>query len=1181
MPLFTVRASAQATAGGIRGVVTDVNGAVLPNAPVVATNVATGVEYKATATGEGVYAIPRIPPGHYNITVEVQGFKKGEYKEIEVAVGRDAVVDVKLEPGALSDTVTVTASSDVLIEKDTAQISARFSGRTITDLPINVAGSGLDRIALAMPGITSGIGANVNSNGTQISANGNRTRANNFTIDGVDNNDLSIGGPNYFVRNKDLVQEYQVVTNNFSAEYGRNAGAIVNIVSKQGTKAFHGAVTWYHQDNKIFNTLTNLERRSGQLNPSPNLVNIFDYAVGGPVIIPHLFNGREKLFFFTAGEIRRNPGLFDSRTSSYAPTPAGIALLKSSFPTNAAIQYYANNSALAIGTPEIRADVPQTSITLNGVVIPMAAVRRVQPQPDNRKEFNQRVDYNMTTNNRIWGRWFYQNTPGINFGLGVDGFSYNQPSKSVQLGGGWTDNVSSHAVNEFRFNYSKLDVIFGGGCEAATPGCVPEPTKIDQALTNLTFNFQAANGGTVLNVGPATNLPQGRIVQAYQFTDNYDWTIGRHQLKIGADIRRLLNQAPFLPFVNGQFIFSTAAQLATNTPGSLNVALGPASLKYTEWDKFFYVQDDWRIKPNLTLNLGLRYENTGQPINLLNDITAAREADPAKAFWRQSVPIEGRIVPRTPTDKNNWAPRFGLVYTPQFKSGILSKIFGPDDTIIRGGYGISYDAAFYNLMLNISTSSPFVFSTTAVLPVPDNVPTGDKVRNAAVAAGAIKFNTFDPRLFNRTLVNPSFRSPYIEQWSFGLQRQFSRSYIFEARYVGNHQVGLFQTVNSNPFMGNLINGFSRTFRASATGAVQTMNFKGFPQLFPGVTPLTCTDNPATADNEGICNGRIRPTGVARDRINGAQALYHGLQTRFEGRLRGWLTYGASYTWSHTIDNSSEVFQFNGGNGNVVPQNPLDATRGERGNSGFDVRNVFNAYWVWDIPVMKSQKGVMGHLLGGWQLNGVLAVRNAVRFNPLQQTSSRNPYEDSAFQTFTASSISQMRPFSGNPNAPLNSVGITDVDACIFYAKCGSASGVPIFIPSPTGFYLLNNLNHTVGGVASPIFTPVKPSDVRFIVNGAGAAQVFGTPFGNIGRNTFTGDRVENLDASVFKTTRVTERVSIQYRLNLFNALNHPNFGIPNSIRLDNAGDTPSATFYNFGENSGGRRQLEMALRITF
>ena len=1181
-PPLTIRSLAQATNGGIRGVISDVNGAVVPNAVVTAKNVGTGVEYNATATSDGLYAISRIPAGKYNISVQVQGFKKAEYQDVEVSVGRDAVVDVILQPGAVSESVTVTGTSEVLIEKDTAQISARFSGRAVTDLPINLSGQGLDRIALAMPGITSGIGANVNSNGTQISANGNRTRANNFTIDGVDNNDLSIGGPNYFVRNKDLVQEYQVVTNNFSAEYGRNAGAIVNIVSKQGTKDFHGAVTWYHQDNKIFNSLTNIERRSGQENPSPNLLNIFDYGVGGPVIIPGLFNGRDKLFFFTAGEIRRNPGLFDARTSSYAPTPAGIQLLKSSFAGNAAIQYYANNSAFAVGTPELRTDVPLTSLVLNGITIPLAAVRRVQSQPDNRKEFNQRVDYNMTAKHRVWGRWFYQNTPGIDFLLGVDGFSGNQPAKSVQLGGGWNYNLSTHSVNEFRFNYSKLDVIFGGGCEPAAPGCIPEPTAIDQALTNLTFNFQAANGGTVLNTGPATNLPQGRIVEAFQFTDNYDWTIGRHQLKLGADIRRLRNQAPFLPFVNGQFIFSTAAQLAGNTPGSLNVALGPAALKYTEWDKFFYVQDDWRITPNLTLNLGLRYENTGQPINLLNDISVERESDPAQAFWRQTLPVEERTIPRIPTDKNNWAPRFGFVYSPRFKDGMLSKIFGEGDTIIRGGYGISYDAAFYNLLLNISTSSPFVFSTTAVLPVPDPVPTGDKVRGAAVSAGAIKFNTFDPRLFNRTIVGQDFRSPYIEQWSLGVQRQFTSKYVMEVRYVGNHQIGLFQTINANPFMGNLINGFSRTFRTSATGAVQTMNFKGFPDLFPGVKPLTCVDNPATPDNEAICNGRLLPTGVARNRINGAQALYHGLQTRFEGRLRSWLTYGASYTWSHTIDNSSEVFQFNGGNGNVVPQNPLDSTRGERGNSGFDVRNVFNAYWVWDIPVKKDQRGWLGHLLGGWQLNGIVGVRNGVRFNPLQQTSSRNPYEDSPFQTFTASSISQMRPFHGNPNAPLNTVGITDVDACLFYAKCGtSTGGVPIFIPSSTGYYLLNNLNHTVGGAAAPIFTPVTPNDVRFIVNGAGAAQRFGTPFGNVARNLFTADRVENVDFSVFKTTRVTERVSIQYRFNMFNALNHPNFGIPNSIRLDNAGDTPSATFFNFQENSGGRRQLEMALRIMF
>jgi hypothetical protein len=266
-----------------------------------------------------------------------------------------------------------------------------------------------------------------------------------------------------------------------------------------------------------------------------------------------------------------------------------------------------------------------------------------------------------------------------------------------------------------------------------------------------------------------------------------------------------------------------------------------------------------------------------------------------------------------------------------------------------------------------------------------------------------------------------------------------------------------------------------------------------------------------------------------------------------------------------------VFQFNGGNSNVVAQNPLDITRGERGNSGFDARHVFNGYWVWDLP-MKDQKGVIGHILGGWQLNGIFRIQSAARFNPIQQATTRNPYDDSTVMAGFFGSQGQMRPFYGNTSAPVGLVGITDIDACVFYAKCGAAGGVPIFRPSSTGFYLLNDLNK-----ATPVFTTVTPNDVRFIVNGPGSAKFFGTPFGNVSRNSYVGDRIENLDFSVFKTTRVTEKVAVQYRLNLFNALNHPNFGTPNSIRLDQAG----TTFFNFQENSGGRRQIEMALRITF
>jgi hypothetical protein len=215
--------------------------------------------------------------------------------------------------------------------------------------------------------------------------------------------------------------------------------------------------------------------------------------------------------------------------------------------------------------------------------------------------------------------------------------------------------------------------------------------------------------------------------------------------------------------------------------------------------------------------------------------------------------------------------------------------------------------------------------------------------------------------------------------------------------------------------------------------------------------------------------------------------------------------------------------------------------------------------------------VLGKIVGGWQLNGIARIQNGVRFTPTHLQSARNPYEDTTFMN-TFFGISQMRPFSANPNAPLNTVAITDVDACIFYARCGSAGSpaVPILVRSSTGFYSLNDLNRGV-------FTAITPNDARFVVNGPGAAQVFGKPFGDVGRNFFTGDRVESLDFSIFKTTRVSEKVAVQYRLNMLNALNHPVFGIPNSLNLDQAG----TTFFNFRENSGGRRTIEMALRITF
>jgi outer membrane receptor protein involved in Fe transport len=1185
--------TAQTATGGIRGFVTDASGAAVPNTTVTAKNIATNAEFKITTSGEGLYAISRILPGAYNLSFEASGFRKTEINAVDVSIGKDTVIDAKLEPGTISDVVTVTAGGiEALVEKDSVQISTSFQEKKIQELPIAVPGTagGLDRLALTAPGVTVGFG-NVNGNGVTLSANGNRARSNNFTIDGVDNNDLSIGGPSFFIRNPELISELQVVTSNFSAEYGRNQGAIVNYVSKSGGNNYHGKLIYDRTDNANWNTRTNLEKRQNAVNPNvfkrplQNFSNIFGFAVGGPVMLPRfgeggkpLVDGRNKLFFFTTGYFQRNPGSVFLQSTGLSPTPAGIALLKSNFPNNQALQYLANFSALALplGTVSIRPDIAPVNVDIGGVSVPFAAPQRTVLTPNPLNEYTLRMDGNIGEKHRLWGRYFRQKQPLPDAGAGVAGFTYDNPAFGRQLGGGWTWTASSRIVNEFRINYSRFFVLFGGGGSGG-PGNIPAIEEIDKALTFMNIGGITAGGRALLNVGPATNLPQGRDVKSYQYTDTLSITMGNHQLKGGFDFRDLDNFAPFLPNVNGAYLFSNLTQLAANTPTNLTVGLGPSNLTYGEFDQYYFFQDDWRVRPNLTFNLGVRYENTGQPINLLNDLTVKREGSSSDAFWRQNLPLAARVVPRVPSDNNNFAPRVGFVYSPKSDSGLMGKLFGDNKTTFRGGYSIAYEASFYNLLLNISTAAPTVFLTTATgLGVPNANPTGDVVRNSAIQAGAISFRTLDPRLLNRTLPNTTFYSPYSQQWSLGIQRELGRN-VFEVRYVATKGTGIFQTINANPFVGNLVNGFSRTYFNPTTNATATQAFPGFAsKLGVNVTPQVCTDVAGTPDNEGACNGRLI-AGVQniRERINGVKSIYHGLQARFDGRFRNQFTYGMSYTYSHAIDNSSEVFSFAGGNSVAISQNPLDLTRAERGNSGFDARHVFTATWLWELPWMKDQKGFLGRVLGGWQVNGILLVQPGRLFTPSQALSSRNPYEDGGFTAAFFGGASHFRPFAGNANAPKDKVGITDVDACIFFGFCGTSGGNPILRPSSTGYYLLNDLNTSTA--ANRVYTSVTPNDVRFIYNGPGAAIRFGTPFGNVGRNTFRGDRNENVDLNLFKTFRITERVNLQYRLQMINAFNHPNFGIPNSINLDNAG----TTFFNFQENNGGRRVLSMGLRLSF
>jgi len=1180
----------QATTGSIVGFVTDPNGAAVPGATVTAKNEATGVATSNfVTTSEGRFAITNLIPGTYSITVGAPGFKTKTVSNINIRLGLQSDVNVGLEVGQPTETITVVAGADE-VAQTTSEISSNFDRRKVSELPTNAVGSGIDTLALTVPGVTPGFG-NVNSNGTTLSVNGNRARSNNFTIDGTDNNDLSIGGPSYFISNPELVQEFQIITNNFSAQYGRNQGAIVNIVTRGGTNEFSGAAFIYHRNSSSLDAMNNIERRTpGRSRRDKFISNSFGGVLGGPII-------KNRLFFFGSYFGIRQRQNVTARAGNPSILASEFARLTSTFPGNAAIQAITQQSAFALtnfGTVRPRSDrapdricisaTPTTNCVVGGNETGFFAAafpEREFAAPFTQNEFTLRGDWNVTSRDNVTVRYLWQDSVNTNSLGGSNGFTGDVPARSKNLSGFYTRQISSRIVNNFQATFQRLSVKFGGGCDDPLKGCIPDPLRIGEAYASVQFaGVPGLSGAAMQTLGGATNLPQGRIVDVYQFSDKVSWTLGEHSLTFGADIRYLKNSVPFLPNINGVIRFNSPAALANNTPTSVTLADGPSDLAYKQYDQFYFIQDDWRIRKNLTLNLGLRYEYSGQPINRIHQVTFERESNPSTALYRQNLPVEARSFPKIPSDKNNFAPRLGFAWSPYFGDSPIAKfLFGNrDESVIRGGYSIAYDAVFYNIMLNISTSAPTVILDTFAPSVgmPAN-PTGTAVRNAYSAN--LRRNTFDPRLLSRTIVSDDFHSPYSMQYSLGIQRQINDSNVFEIRYVGNNGKDLFQTVNANPFYDRLYNGFTQTITLAGTPTV--INFPNFRNLLRGApAPQVCTDVVGTPDNEGACNGRLLPgQGLIRSRTNTGSSSYHSMQTRYNGRfLDKKLILGATYTWSKALDNASEIFAFGE---SPIAQNPFDVKDLERGTSGFDRPHAFSLNYIYDVPLFKEQQGYLGKLLGGWQINGQYNLASGRPYTPEQFRNSQvfaNSYIDAAFAN-TFIGLDNLRPFVGNPKADIRRVAITNIDARLM-GLLGASTPI-----SPTGFYLLNDLNRIVGG--SRVLTPVTPNDVRWIYNGPGAALAFGTPFGTASRNSVRGKVLNQLNMGVFKTTRIDEKLRVQFRVEAFNVLNTPNagFGVAGGasipiLTMENAG-VSSSGFADNGDVALSSRRIQFGLRILF
>lgn len=1067
LSIFATAACAQTTTGSLSGTVSDPVGAVVSGARAEVTNQATGVVTPLVTNQAGVYNAAFLIPGTYTVRVSASGFSTFEAKDVIVELAHQPVVNARLEIGQLGQTVEVTGTAPILVT-DTAQLSTDVPTDSILTLP-NMQG-GIDRMALISPGVVVGFG-NINANGLLFSANGQRARSNNFLLDGQDNNDPTIAGPGYFFSDLEAIGEYQVITNQYSAEYGRNAGAIVNIVVKSGTNAFHGTGTYFRRDDQNWTALDNIQRAAGLTNPPKYLDSILGGQFGGPVI-------KNKIFFnlWTQREWIRQSASYIGTGSTLAPTPAGLQLLQGNFLDSPTLADYVKYGPYAINLGTLNV-VPNStvfkSITApNGqaLSVPFANLERFVSTPSDNWDAGAHVDYHISDKHQVMGKFYDQinNTP-YSASNGQAGYFIGSPSHSKQAGGSWVWTATPTLVNEFRFSFIKSEFdSFGGNT---------------YGFDNLTQNIANVGITGYLGYGLAYNLPQYRQVNSYQYQDNLSKQLGRHALKMG--VQYIDDNIPlgFLPNVNGVYTFSNFQQYLNDTPSSFAGAAGIPTEKPHELDQAYYIQDDFKFRPNLTFNLGLRYEYSGQPINILNQETTARESSSSTAIWNTALPLADRTYPKLPAPSKNFAPRIGLAWTPQHSDGFFGKLLGQNATVIRSGFSIAYDPAFYNLFLNAATAAPVVFAYSLsgnFPPMPANIVGANLQSIYAPPAGV------DPRTLSQTLFAGGFEDPYSESYTLGIQRMFGAHMGLEVRYVGTEGVHLFATRDGNPYVsGFLSNGFADV-------------------LPPGVTPAVNTTCSA-------CNGRLNPNyGVIRLRDNSGHSSYNGLQMAYTIRdLFNQLTMSTSFTWSKTMDNISEVYSFTGSGSVVLAQDPFNTGAGERGLSNNNVPEALTISASWTMPWLKGSSHWYNRVAGGWTI-GAFEVAQAGRpLTPIQNNLNVNTNEDSADDSFIGGGAS-LRPFLANSSASINSVGE--------------------FLNGT-----LVNLNNTSQAVSL--------SSVHWIYNNTAADKYFGTPFG-VGRNVMTGPMLQQLNLSIYKDFAVTERLRFQIRAEATNAFNHVNYPNP-------------------------------------
>ncbi|MFL6231113.1 MAG: carboxypeptidase regulatory-like domain-containing protein [Pyrinomonadaceae bacterium] len=1075
----SVCASAQTT-GSISGAVQDEKQSAIPGAAVTARNTQTGAVRTTQTDDDGRYRLTNMPVGNYEVIIEAPNFAKHVQSGIQLLLNQDAVVDVAMKVAGVQEVVTITENA-ALLNTTTAEVGTRFDEKRLSELPL-ATNRNVYNIALSAPGVSQ-LQSNQSgfTNGINYSANGGRLRSNNFLIDGQDNNDFGVGGGAVQLNNPDLIQEVRLVTNQFTAEYGRNSSSVFNAITKSGTNEFHGSGFWFHNDNAL-NACDNLNKKSGFCNPNATdpgkrhapfrIENQAGLTFGGPLHLPRFgeggpgyISGRDRTFFFVSLQRWWDRQLGSGIEVRTIPTEAGRATLQSLVGNRPQVQ------ALLNFLPAAQTPIPGAFVnfTLNGATIPVAVGSLSGTSATKLDDWQGsfRVDHRFTQNQLFNARYISQDQNLSGSGQSTPpGYESSNLSRNQGLNLALNSVISSRMVNELRGAFLR-------SASATVASDLRAEAIPSIQITEL--GLQGLNASTTRTaIGLAANLPQNSIRNTYQLQDNLSYAMGNHSLKFGGDIRRNQLHQLFKPTTRGHLVYDTLTTFVNDTAATAQInkdLTGTARVLHLDWhDFFFYAQDEWKVRPNFTLTYGLRYENPGQPIADLVDfnapVVAAAGGDPRFVVG----PIPAR-------DKNNFQPRVGFNWNPRTRTdGVLGFLTGGDKLVLRGGYSRTNDYAFTNIALNIWSSFPFVQAVN--------------VSNLANAFTTFRNQPLNPALLTRTTVTPDFHSPDYDSFSLEIQRELTRDTVLRIGYVGTKGSGLFESIDANPVV-------FRTRRSTETPIVR--------------------QDPTKA--------------TVRLRANSGSSIYHSMQASLEKRLSQGFSAGAHFTWSSFIDTSSEIFN-NSASEIAVAQDPYDR-RSERGRSSYDRPLRLAVNGVYELPLFREQRGLVGHVLGGWQMNANLSLQSGAPFSVLNGSD----------PTGTISGISGAIGVATRANvvttANVSSMSVEELVRL-------RAAGDPLFAALPCV---------NTGTTAAPITNCQR--------------------VGNSGRNILRADGINNLDFGLLKNLRLSEARKLQLRADFFNATNTRDFGTPNSSV------TAGTNFLNQWGTNGGNRRIVVGARFLF